>query len=285
MAKYGTCKICGQQSKSISKHELKCELRQNFLNYYGLDKEKIKLELDSLGSILSFIEKYPLIFNSKKNQYYDLFKFFKIDCSIKKSSNHKNIKIKKAKTSLEKYGYEHNFCKNHPSRIKWEKKLLESEGITNVFQRQEVKDKSLATVIMKYGSKQKRGFLQRGKSISTLNKWLYKTLNDLNIEYQAEFAIKRHKGLYYFDCILINTNKLIEINGDYWHANPKIYKPNDLILKGSSGEIMAKNKWLSDKRKINYAKKNGFEVLTIWELDIKLNERQEIQRIIDYAKN
>lgn len=285
MAKYGTCKICGQQSKNIPTHELKCELRQNFLNHYDLDKEKLKLELDSLGSVLAFIKKYPEVFNSKRNQYYDLFKFLKIDCSIKKSANHKNVKQKRIETSFKRHGYSHNFCKNHPSRIKWENNLLESEGITNVFQRQEVKDKSLETIIAKYGSRQRKGFLQRGTSVSTLNKWLYKTLNELNIKYQSEFAIKRHRGLYYFDCFLIDTNKLIEINGDYWHANPKIYKPNDLILKGSSGEIAAKDKWSSDKRKTNHAIKKGFKVLTIWELDIKLNEKQEIQRIIDYAKS
>lgn len=38
-------------------------------------------------------------------------------------------------------GSEHNFSKNSSSRKKWEKKLLEKEGITNVWQREEVKEK------------------------------------------------------------------------------------------------------------------------------------------------
>ena len=30
-------------------------------------------------------------------------------------------------------------------------------------------------------------------------------------------------GNFFFDARIQNTNVLIEVNGDYWHCNPKVY--------------------------------------------------------------
>lgn len=285
MAKGGRCLICGVYSKCIYRHEIKCKKQKEFLDYYKLDKEKIQTEYNNLGSVLAFKEKYNLILNSR-NDYYKLFQDIGIKYSVSQSASHKNVREKSKKKCLERYGYEHNFQKNSSSRIKWEKRLLEEEGITNVFQRDLVKKKSQESIIKKYGSlSNKSKYTVRGRSISNLNQWLYKILNNLHIEYRAEFPLKKTGGgIYYYDC-LIGSNKFIEINGDYWHGNPRIYKSNDIILKGSHSEIIVKNKWISDKKKIKFAKKNGFSVLTIWEFDIKLDEQDIINRIIKYAKD
>ena len=47
-------------------------------------------------------------------------------------------------------GTEHNFSKNSTSRINWENRLLTEEGIINVWQREEVKDKTKKTLKKKY---------------------------------------------------------------------------------------------------------------------------------------
>jgi hypothetical protein len=44
-------------------------------------------------------------------------------------------------------GAEHNFCKNSSSRKQWEEKLLKEEGIINVWQREDVKEKSKQTCL------------------------------------------------------------------------------------------------------------------------------------------
>lgn len=75
-----------------------------------------------------------------------LFKHFQNKtCSVKCS------KLMKQKTSLKNNGSVHQFCKNSESRKKWENDLLINEGITNVFQRESVKDKIKNTVNFKYG--------------------------------------------------------------------------------------------------------------------------------------
>jgi G:T-mismatch repair DNA endonuclease (very short patch repair protein) len=70
----------------------------------------------------------------------------------------------------------------------------------------------------------------------------------------------------------LGYNILIEVNGDFWHANPKIYKAKD-ILPHPNKEVLAETLWKKDKKKNILAIKNGFQVLTLWELDItKLND-------------
>ena len=47
-------------------------------------------------------------------------------------------------------GADHNFCKKSSSRKKWEEKLLNEEGIINVWQREKVKQKSKQTKKERY---------------------------------------------------------------------------------------------------------------------------------------
>ena len=274
------CKICGKTFGSIYTHEKLCLKIKNFCESNCLSKQDIEKEYLDLGSVLAFADKYCI----STGFAYNLFKFHNIDCSIKRSSNNRQVKEKRAKTSLEKYGVEHNFCKDHPSRKNWENRLLEEEGIINVFQRESVKEKCINTIVKKYGSKQNLGKrFQKGSAISSLNKLIYTFLDENNIDYDSEFPIKNpeiNRYLYIYDIRI--DNLLIEINGDYWHGNPKIYKPDDIILKGSSGEILVKNKWDSDKKKIDFAKTLGYTVLVVWEYDL-INNFEEIKEII-YAR-
>lgn len=72
-------------------------------------------------------------------------------------------------------------------------------------------------------------------------------------------------GGYYPD--FINNKgkkKIIELYGNYYHASPKKYKATDLILTNS-----AKSIWEKDKKRIKVFKKSGFEVLVIWEDELK----------------
>jgi len=89
---------------------------------------------------------------------------------------------------------------------------------------------------------------------------------DLNLE-EKGFVSEQRVGRYLVDEIN-ETNKLIvEINGDYVHANPKIYSPNDIIyLPGNS--YTAAEKWESDATKKKNLEAMGYRVVTIWESDL-----------------
>lgn len=66
-------------------------------------------------------------------------------CSMKCANDLKKLSLFKS------CGAEHNFSKESSSRKKWESKLLEDEGIINVFQRESVKDKAKQKMIEKFG--------------------------------------------------------------------------------------------------------------------------------------
>lgn len=277
------CHLCGKQSSRLGKHLIWCEAKHRFLSHYSLDSKSIQKEYDRLGSVLEFINAYPDIFNKNRERYYRLFKELNIDYSLNKSS--KNSEQRRRETYREKTGYSHPFCKGSPDRKKWESRLLDEEGIVNVFQRESVKQKSKQTTLRKYGSLSNKGkYTQRGASVSKLNRWLYDSLRSLDIEFQPEFPLSNNGKIYYYDAA-INQNQLIEVNGDYWHGNPEIYHENDIILANSSGEISVSEKWSKDKKKLNFADSLGYRVLTIWELDISRNEQMVLDRIKRYAKN
>lgn len=96
------------------------------------------------------VEKYKLCTDCRK---------FKKCLNCEKEFYHKQnqtcsiicAKELKEKTYLNSCGTKHNFSKKSSSRINWENNLLENEGIKNVFQRKEVKEKSKKTNKEKYG--------------------------------------------------------------------------------------------------------------------------------------
>ena len=66
----------------------------------------------------------------------------------------------------------------------------------------------------------------------------------------------------YYNCDFIVDNKIIEVQGDYWHGNPKFFNSFDKI----------QNKNIKrDKRKLKFLQGKGFEVLYLWEYDLKTN--------------
>ena len=65
----------------------------------------------------------------------------------------------------------------------------------------------------------------------------------------------------YLDFMLTDYHVAIEIDGDYWHGNPKLYEEKDLnkTQKWSKKVDEMKNKWCS---------RNGVPLIRIWEKDI-----------------
>ena len=122
--------------------------------------------------------------------------------SIRAASLCKRKKDKAEQTNIKRYGSKHNFCKKHPSRKKWEARLLEEEGITNVFQRKEVVDKIRRTKIEKYGDDWK---------------WQHAKVNFLEhyIEkYGEEEGIKRYNHVCYNKGKTMRRSHYIELYGE-----------------------------------------------------------------------
>lgn len=94
-----------------------------------------------------------------------------------------------------------------------------------------------------------------------------------NVEHQ--FVINRETGCFVYDFRF--ENRIIEYNGDYWHANPNIFKDPLQVLRSKRS---VQSIWDRDALKLKTAQENGFEVLTIWESEYrnKKNKKKSLEK-------
>lgn len=76
--------------------------------------------------------------------------------------------------------------------------------------------------------------------------------------------------------------KIIEFNGDMWHANPLIHDRNYIIPKC---KIIASEKWKIDEEKIRLAESKGYKVLIVWESEYKENKDHIINKCINFLND
>jgi G:T-mismatch repair DNA endonuclease (very short patch repair protein) len=98
---------------------------------------------------------------------------------------------------------------------------------------------------------------------SNLEKFISDLFNKVNISYISNFKL----GKKCFDFRINNTKILIDVNSDFWHANPKIYKKNEILRFPFKKEKVI-NIWDYDNKKIKYAINKGYRVIVIWEHEI-----------------
>jgi G:T-mismatch repair DNA endonuclease (very short patch repair protein) len=105
--------------------------------------------------------------------------------------------------------------------------------------------------------------LRRGKlghkkcpRISSLEKKVFKILNSLSIKFVPQYEYKLG-----FADIFIEPNKIIFVNGDYWHNYPMGTK--------------------KDKKQIEYLKENNYKILVIWEHELSNLEKVK-NRVIQF---
>jgi G:T-mismatch repair DNA endonuclease (very short patch repair protein) len=78
---------------------------------------------------------------------------------------------------------------------------------------------------------------------------------------------------YQYD-FFINENILLEVHGDYWHANPLFYGPGKKPLNHRQ-----KYKIEQDSKKKEFAEKYGYRIFYIWETEIKNNNFSVMDKI------
>ena len=112
--------------------------------------------------------------------------------------------------------------------------------------------------------------------ISTTNEIYYHDLN-------SEYSIINNKTAYNLDFYDKTKNLVIEFLGDYWHANPKRYNSDEIIIHHQKS-ICVKDIWKYDKqRKRNICKVlNNPIYIEVWESDWKENPDKVIEEILKY---
>lgn len=102
-----------------------------------------------------------------------------------------------------------------------------------------------------------------------------KLLKELDIEYRMQEVV----GGKIFDFYIPSENLLVEIHGDYWHGNPKVYKkPNK----------MQNTNRKNDRKKTLIAEQEGYKLSVVWESDLKDNygiQKGRFKRILKWRKD
>jgi len=78
---------------------------------------------------------------------------------------------------------------------------------------------------------------------------------------------------------------IIEFNGDFWHANPKIYKENDVLTKFNKTYDIAKNIWDSDTHRLDILRALGFKVLVVWESDYTSDPERTVTECVKFLRD
>jgi len=280
--------VCCEQYKKY-KENIKNKLSYNLLYDEYVNKEM---------SINELKHKYNLswVFIDK------ILKEYKIEKRGIKKSRTKRVKEKYKKTCLKKYGVENTLSKNSYIRKQMEIDILKKYGVDNVFQLESVKRKAKETCLEKYGydswmkdkinacelyEKIKNKYkgvhpihLYNPCIISRPHKQIIDLLKKVDINIEIEYPIYP-----FFVDILINKKYIIEVYGDYWHANPKFYNEDDILNLRGGGSIKSKEIWKSDKNRLKKIKEQGYiDILILWEDEINKNIDNVEKKIWEFIK-
>lgn len=120
--------------------------------------------------------------------------------------------------------------------------------------------------------------------ISKSEQDLFSNLFESFSELEQQVFIK-HNSLQYYAYDIVLDNKIIEYNGDYWHANPIKYSKDDSIKYPNNKIKTAKEIWEHDEEKLNFAKSLGYDVLVIWESEYKNNKEETLEKCKMFLMN
>lgn len=178
--------------------------------------------------------------------------------TVKETRHLNEYKERIESTNLTRFGAINPLCKGTDIFKKRNETVKHKYGVDNVFQ-------CLENFNTEYN---KRGSYS---TVSSLNKKIAIFLTEENIEFQQEFPIRfmNSEGKMFTRYYDIKTkNLIIELNGKYYHADPRLFKETD-IVRFPKSSFTAKELWLKDEFKKELAIKNGYEYLVIWETEIK----------------
>lgn len=116
----------------------------------------------------------------------------------------------------------------------------------------------------------------RGRCVSKAEREIYSLLNASD----NQIVHQKNLGIYCYDFAKISNKKIVEYNGTYWHADPRVYFDTDAqLLHGTVKEIREK-----DIEKANFVTSRGWKLLTVWELDYCKSRDSVIESILEFFK-
>lgn len=162
---------------------------------------------------------------------------------------------------IEKYGEEDGRKKWEERQKKWQESLHKSQNLHVGYSKI---SQDLFKTLENFYPKEERDYLFYGSK-------------------NHEYSLRSDDINYIYDYTDLNRRKMIEFNGDIYHGNPKIYKPEERPNPFKKDKT-AKDLWDFDSKKHNVAIDNGFDEIVIWESDYRENKEKIIEECVKFLK-
>lgn len=189
-------------------------------------------------------------------------------------SSSDECKSKVRQTCLEKFGYS-SYLGTPDCIQKTIEFNLHTYGVAYSTQSDAIKAKTKNTCLEKYGTTYPVGHFSRARSY--LEDEILVVLQQLGISYMTNNrTVLSGKEI---DILLFELNKCIEIQGTYWHCDPRFYA-GDYFHKVKS--MYAKDIWAYDNDKKRLIETKGYKYHVIWEYDWKNDNATAIQKLKEF---
>ncbi len=103
-----------------------------------------------------------------------------------------------------------------------------------------------------------------GYKVNSIEYQIGLILSELKLNWKYEKGFTFDKKCYLPDFYVDDKKLVIECYGDYWHANPNIFKETDKVYQKRT----SKDIWEYDRIKQKTFEYNGYKYLYFWETDI-----------------
>lgn len=192
-------------------------------------------------------------------------------------------------TNNDRYNGDNPLNRNSSSYTKRNETVKVKYGVDNVFQLEEIKDKIKSTMLDKYGAENPSWqpyFKSTQRNISKPHIKVNEFLTKIEINFKNEVgnlfpALNNTNGKIYSPRVDIwcpDIKLVIEINGEFYHADPRCYKATDIMQHSFAGPDYptAQQVWDRDRVRTEQIKSFGVDVLILWEKEIKNNSFESI---------
>jgi hypothetical protein len=258
------------------------EMKPNLVEYwlsrgFSVEDSKLKTELHLMNTERSFKIKYGdeegvKLFREKKIKEGKLHSPRRIEYWLSRGFNDEEsiIKLKESqnkfslKKCIEKYGNDVGKKVFTERQIKWQDSLTKNGNMKNGFSK--ISQELFYKILEKY-------------DIGVRDKVKFATHNG------EHKLINPNGGVYVYDFVDLDSKKIIEYNGDMFHANPKKFDKYD-SPNPFKKHILSEDIWKSDKIKLDVAKENGYDVLVIWDSEYRWgNKEKVIKKCLNFLRN
>lgn len=162
-------------------------------------------------------------------------------------------------------------------------------GLNAGFSLQKTQVKIKETIIDRYGvtNVAKLPHVRQLLRNRTLDNSCYFKLSKLHIRIRNILDLKllgfeSEQRILGFSADELNKEKkiIIEINGDYIHANPKFYNENS-VIKTKHGQYLAKDRWKKESLRTKILVDAGYKVFIIWESDNLEEAKKKLLELLE----